>query len=180
MIGNSHSGYDREDHDYYVEPTWAVNLLFDHERFEGGIYDPACGSGTIPKAAIAKGYVAVGTDWMDRGYGQSERDFFDFRMKVPNIVSNPPYGVLFPFVKHAIDLATHKVAIIARLSFLESQERHRWFKAGGLRRVWVCSRRVSMPPGNKPHVKPKNGSIPYAWFVWERGYTAKPEIDWLP
>ena len=28
--------------------------------------------------------------------------------------------------------------------------------------------------------KPKNsGTIAYAWYVWEKGYTGKPQIDWL-
>ena len=28
--------------------------------------------------------------------------------------------------------------------------------------------------------KPKNsGTIAYAWYIWEKGYTGKPQIEWL-
>jgi len=180
MMGSAASGYAREADDWYVEPSWVVAKLFAVEPFEGLIYDPACGGGTIPKAATAAGYEAYGSDRVDRGYGIAPRDFMTFNHRVPNIVSNPPYGdQLFPFVQKALAVTTRKVAIIARLSFLESVERASWWPQTPLRRVWVSARRVSMPPGRKPEIKAKGGSVAYAWFVWEHGYTGKGEVEIL-
>ena len=45
--------FDRDDHDFYVEPPWCSERLFAVEPFAGLIWDPAAGSGTIPRAARA-------------------------------------------------------------------------------------------------------------------------------
>jgi hypothetical protein len=41
------SGYVRASDDFYREPRWAVDALLDVERFDGIVWDPACGSGNI-------------------------------------------------------------------------------------------------------------------------------------
>ena len=41
--------FDRDDHDFYVEPAWCSERLFAVEPFAGLIWDPAAGSGTIPR-----------------------------------------------------------------------------------------------------------------------------------
>ena len=25
----------------------------------------------------------------------------------------------------------------------------------------------------------ESGTIAYAWYIWEKGYTGKPQIEWL-
>jgi len=52
------------------------------------------------------------------------------------------------------------------------------FRSTPLARVWVSSRRISMPPGGS-NIKAQGGAIAYAWFVWEHGYKGKAEVDWL-
>lgn len=81
-------------------------------------------------------------------------------------------------IDHALLLAERKVALLARLALLEGQKRRRFLQGTPLARVWVSSRRVSMPPGGTD-IEAKGGSIAYAWFVWERGYRGKPEIGWV-
>ena len=68
------SGYARVDRDFYVEPRWVVELLLDVETFEGAVYDPACGSGTIPSVCLQRGIPATGSDIVHRGFGEA-RDF---------------------------------------------------------------------------------------------------------
>jgi hypothetical protein len=46
------------------------------------------------------------------------------------------------------------------------------FRETPLARVWVSSRRVSMPPGGT-NIEAKGGSIAYAGFVWDHRHTGK-------
>ncbi len=171
------SGYERAEEDWYVEPRWAVDALLDVERFEGLSWDPSCGGGNIPRAFVARELDCVGSDVVDRGYG-TKGSFFNQVRTVDNIVTNPPYGVIEEYVAHALRLADRKVAILARLAFLEGQKRRAKFAAWPLARVWVSSRRMSMPPGGT-EIPAKGGTIAYAWFVFEHGHSGPPVLGWL-
>ena len=173
------SGYDRVASDWYVEPAWTVNALLDVESFTGKSWDPSCGGGNIPRVMQARGLYCVGSDIADRGFGTTDLSFFDAEWIVNNIVTNPPYGIIESYIERALRLTTHKVAILARLAFLEGIKRRAFFKSTPLARVWVSSRRISMPPGGTD-IEAKGGAIAYAWFVWEHGHAGRPEVDWLP
>jgi hypothetical protein len=49
---NSHI-WKRHADDRYVEPEWCTTALFGVEGFGGLIWDPACGIGSVLKAARA-------------------------------------------------------------------------------------------------------------------------------
>jgi hypothetical protein len=175
------SSYERSANDWYVEPTWAVDALIEAEKFVGTVFDPACGRGTIPMTFTAHGIAAGGSDICDRGFGQT-RDFLDatYRPDVYEVVSNPPFNLAEQFIAKALDLGAVKVAMLLRLSFLEGKKRKAMFKSTPLARVRVFSSRVSMPPGHLlGSIKAANGTTAFAWFVWEHGYTGKPELGWL-
>lgn len=174
------SGYDRAADDWYREPSWVVDALLKVETFDDVVWDPACGSGTIPKAVIASGGKAIGSDIADRGYGRPNSDFFAFRGPCSrHIISNPPYDVLQKWVQHSLALTSGKVAVIARIAFLNGQARRPWFLSTPLAQVWVCSRRPSMPPGASD-APAKGGSVDYAWFVWDHAHKGVPRLGWLP
>ena len=171
------SGYDRVANDWYVEPRWAIDALLDAEPVSGLSWDPSCGGGNIPEAMKARGLECVASDIAPRGYG----DVFDFLTsgeRADNIITNPPYGVIEQYAQHALAATTHKVALLARLAFLEGRKRQAFFRSTPLARVWVSSRRMSMPPGGSG-IEAKGGAIAYAWFVWEHGYTGKPVLGWI-
>ena len=105
-------------------------------------------------------------------------DFFSLTNPVDNIVSNPPFSPIERFVEHALTLAWHKVVILARLAFLEGvKRRDGFFRTAPLARVWVSSRRASMPPGGRDIRR--GGSIPFAWFVFEHGHVRSWRGGWL-
>lgn len=173
------SGYERNANDYYVEPRWAIDALLDVEQFPGLCWDPSCGGGNIPEALIARGYDCFGSDIADRGYGVTGSDFFKMHQRVSHIVSNPPYGDIQRWIERALSMADGKVAVLARLALLEGQKRRAFFADAPLARVWVSSRRMSMPPGGTD-VKAGGGTIAYAWFVFEHGHVGAPSLGWLP
>lgn len=172
------SGYARHALDWYQEPRWIVDALLRVEEFPGVSLDPSCGEGNIPNALNDAGWLCLGSDIEDRGYGTPHTDFFACNLSVDHIVSNPPYAPLQRYVEHALTLASGKVAILARLAFLEGQGRQTFFDSTPLARVWVSRRRVSMPPGGTG-IKATGGTVAFAWFVWEHGHTGRPVIGWL-
>jgi hypothetical protein len=177
------SGYAYEDHGFYQEPTWFADSIFGVEDMSAGVYDPFCGVGTIPKAAAVRGIRAFGSDIVDRGYGLGGLDFFNIRSSLTpchlNIVSNPDYSVLQQAVDHALAITAGKVAVVARLGFLASQRRRSWFQSAPLARMWIASKRPSMPPGGKG-IKATGGTIEYCWLVFDRVHIGSPEMKWLP
>jgi hypothetical protein len=80
--------WQRDEHDWYIEPIWCSARLFEAEKFEGGIWDPACGSGRIPQAAIDAGLEAVGTDLIARWQRTKVLNFLQASTGACNIVSN--------------------------------------------------------------------------------------------
>jgi hypothetical protein len=171
------SGYERIDDDWYSEPRWAIDALLDVEPFTGLCWDPSCGGGNIPEAIKARGLECAASDIKPRGYG----DVFDFLAageRADNIITNPPYGIVERYIRHALSLTNKKVAILARLALLEGIKRQALFRSTPLARVWVSSRRMSMPPGGSD-IPAKGGAIAYAWFVWEHGHVGNAKVDWL-
>ena len=122
----------RADRDWYIEPVEAVEALLLAERFSGLSWDPACGSGVIPAAFTAALLEVDGSDIVDRAGGKYHVcDFltdFDHDPVEPiaNIASNPPFNLARQFIDKALNIASHKVAMLLPLTFLEGQARARW------------------------------------------------------
>ena len=176
-----HSGFARAADDWYVEPAWIVNALLDVEQFRGLCWDAACGGGNIPVTLAKRNMPCFASDIVDRGCpGSVVQDFFVSTDRADHIISNPPYGCLEHFVRLAWLRTTGKVAVLARLAFLEGKARRDGlFRDIPLARVWVSSRRPSMPPGGVD-VPAKGGSIAYAWFVFDHATSGAPTLGWLP
>jgi hypothetical protein len=171
--------WERDADDWYVEPEWCSRRLFEEEQFEGTIWDPACGCGTIPEAARRAGHTIHASDIADRGYRDAYLlDFLRSEARHASIVTNPPFNVAGQFVLHALGRA-EKVAIIFPVARLNAAH---WIKGTPLRRVWLLTPRPSMPPGRviAAGEKPGGGKMDFCWLVWERGYAGSAELRWLP
>lgn len=174
--------WEREANEHYVEPEWCSERLFDEEEFIGAIWDPACGFGRIAESARARKFLVAATDIVDRGYKHFDgaHDFLthDGVISNTNVITNPPFNIADRFALHALKFLPAKVAIIFPTARLNAAH---WIQGTPLRRVWLMTPRPSMPPG---HViargeKPGGGKMDYCWLVWERGYSAEPELRWL-
>jgi hypothetical protein len=174
-----------DPNDFYPTPPRGTLALLLVEKFRGKIWEPACGDGMMSKVLEAAKYKVVSTDLVDRGYGVGGVDFLaQVKPRAPNVVTNPPFNLINQFVPKALGLTTGKVAILARLSFLEGTRRRAMFKSTPLARVWVFSSRLAIPHNrfrvdgyvNKDD---RGGMIPFAWYVWEHGHEGQPTVDWL-
>ena len=88
---------NRAAYEFYPMPPEAMRALLSVERFDGSIWEPACGTGWISTELIAAGYEVVSTDLVDYGYGEPGRDFLAERKpRARHIVTNPPMDAGWP------------------------------------------------------------------------------------
>lgn len=175
----------RVEDDWYVEPYWCADILFDRIKFPWGLHDPCCGSGTIPQAAWANGIEATGADLRARAAEYEVRDFLTDPGKYPSIVTNPPYNIAVPIIEHALKVTEHhgRVCALVQAKFLFSQRRKPLFERPEMERVIILSRRPSMPPGaalaeHGESIRGR-GSIDFCWCIWRVGGAGHaPIIEW--
>jgi hypothetical protein len=169
---------DLDGPDFFPTPGWATRALIDNERFEGSIWECACGDGAMAQELKAAGYPVTATDLFPRGYGKSGVDFLAETRPVDNIVTNPPYNVAEAFVAQGLTLARRKVALLLRLAFLEGANRARTiFLEHPPARVWVFSERITFYM--KGAEQSGSGTTAYAWFVWDKDATGGTELRWF-
>lgn len=170
----------REKDDYYPTPPAGTRALLSVEKFEGAIWEPACGAGDMSRVLESAGYDVISTDLVDRGYGQPRQDFLmEWAPRAPNIVTNPPFKLAEEFVLKALALSTGKVAILARLAWLEGKQRRELFENTPLARVWVFAGRLHMQKGEIAGASGAGGMLAFAWFVWEHGHKGPPALGWV-
>jgi hypothetical protein len=165
-----------------------VDQLLDAEEFDGEVLDPCCGGGTIVSACLSRGIPARGSDLVDRGFGEV-RDLFALTEKVDNIISNVPYRIAEACARHMFTIARRKVALILRMPFWESRERHGFFSEFPPHTWYPCSDRPSMKAGTMTDqrdehgalVQPRNtgGTMPYGWWVWRIGHRGPTQVRLL-
>jgi hypothetical protein len=172
--------WERDELDWYVEPTRATEALLSVERFVGVIWDPCCGQGNIVSTLVAAGYEAFGTDIVQRvdappaWWRGAMRYQNSSWAVVGSIVSNPPFfGAkgTEEFIRWAIDQPVMKVAVFADIRFIAGHKRAKGlFRDVGLPRVWIVTPRVSCPPGSYLAAvnKAGGGSSDWCWLVWDR------------
>jgi hypothetical protein len=187
-MSSRHSGYVRDELDFYVEPSPCVAAMLNRVAIVGAIHDPCCGLGTIVDTALRMGIPATGSDIVDRANGRFPQvNFFSDENVYENIVCNPPYRRAEEVLARAISHVRSNgiVAVIVPVQFLCSQRRAKLFKSGACDRVLIHSRRPSMPPGelfiSLGEAIRHSGSTDYAWVIFRPGRNASSpaEIEWL-
>ncbi|BCA60211.1 hypothetical protein [Sphingomonas sp. HMP6] len=182
---------DRHPWDWYVEQAWVTHRLCDVVELERHVHyiDPTCGNCTIPQALTDRGFMAFGTDKFQRTNSPlflNEHDFIGDQMLLIehwhplSIVMNPPFscqdgklvrGLAEKFVRKALAIATHKVAVLLPVKWLASAGRVRLFQDFPPS-IYILSERPSMPPGDKieelgERLAWKRGKVDYMWVVWD-------------
>ena len=164
--------------DFFPTPAWATFALADNEKFEGDIWECACGDGTMSRVLEKTGRPVYSSDLFDRGYGDHGLDFLSPTRSADNIVTNPPYNCAEGFVASGIKHAKRKFALLLRLAFLEGANRaNTIFARTPPSRVWVFSERITFYPAGA-EVK-GSGTTAYAWFVWDKDALGATELRWF-
>ncbi len=164
--------------DFFPTPRWATYALIDNERFDGEIWECACGNGAMSEVLRETGQKIISSDLYDRGYGESGIDFTNSTIKCDNIITNPPYNVAESFVRNGVLNSRKKFALLLRLAFLEGANRaNTIFSVCPPSRVWVFSERITFYPSGA--IQKGTGTTAYAWFVWDKHGLQGTELKWL-
>ena len=169
---------DLDGPDFFPTPAWATQALVENERFDGGIWECACGDGAMARVLEEAGYKVRATDLYSRGYGETGVDFLNARAKADNIVTNPPYNVAEAFVAQGLKLARRKFALLLRLAFLEGANRaNTIFLKHPPSRVWIFSERITFYM--KGAKQAGSGTTAYAWLVWDKDAKPGTALHWF-
>ena len=171
----------RAEDDFYATPRSAIEQLLQVEKFDGAVWEPACGNGAISEVLQAHGYKTVDTDLVSREWPLGlQIDFLKVDVTLaPNVVTNPPFKLGTEFVRHALRLVPGKVAFLLKIGFIEGPTKADLHAK--LSRVWVIRRRVTFLKNGKEFTRSqgKGGIHTYAWFVWDPRYTGPTTVGWL-
>jgi hypothetical protein len=163
--------------DYFPTPRWATFALIDNEKFDGDIWECACGDGAMSRVLEEAGCSVPSSDLFNRGYGEHGIDFLTADRRADNVVTNPPYNSAEGFVAAGVRSAKHKFALLLRLAFLEGSNRQRTiFSKHPPNRIWVFSERITFYPAGA--VQKGTGTTAYAWFVWDKDASGS-EMRWF-
>lgn len=179
------------------EATWSL-LALEDDFMPLRIWEPACGDGAISKILRERGRDVMSTDIVDRGYGIGGVDFLKVRspqgVKIKRygwakvmtddaslgIVTNPPFSLAQEFVDKAFSFENVTyVALLLRLSWLESSKRKVWFEARPPSRIHVSSRRLPMMHREGYEGTKSTSTLAHAWYVWTRDFSEPPVISWF-
>lgn len=170
----------RHPDDFYSTPPYVTRAILPYLPRAGHVLDPCAGTGAILSELVTEGVdprnlyaielnearAAECRSKFVRGCDVVDSLISDWRPRPDLVITNPPFKLATEFVRKALEESASgaTVAMLLRLSFMESMERH------GLHvehpsDVFVFSRRpVFRTDGGK-----KTDTTTVAWFVWGPG-----------
>jgi hypothetical protein len=176
-----HALAERGD-DLYETPPVAVEALLRVERIPCRVWEPACGPGAIVRVLRAHGHDVFASDLVDYGDPTSfcRRDFLMEYKPPPGfgecILTNPPFKLVEQFVAHAIEVCP-LVIMLLRFVFYESERRRDLLENCGLARIHCFRKLLPMMHRAGWEGRKSTSGMPFAWYVWDCGYTGPTIID---
>lgn len=175
----THSHADRGA-DLYETPTCATEALLRAEPLPRVIWENAAGRGAIVRPLRDRGHMVIASDLIDYGFPLDFVGDFLTQTIAPNgcecVLTNPPFKIVDRFIAHALDLVP-RVIVLARLALLESTRRTEILERRGLARIHVFREWLPMMHRDGWAGPKASSSMPFAWFVWERGHTGPTIVD---
>lgn len=131
---------DREANDFYATEPKATELLLEKETFNKNILEPCAGMGHMRDVLVSHGYSVTATDLIYRGVDDiKQEDVFNIKEFNGDIITNPPYKIALPILKHCLDIIPegNKVAMFLKVLFLEGKERKKFFEENPPRYIYI-------------------------------------------
>ena len=163
----------RQKDDFYPTPEYVTEMLCKNHKFEGDIWECACGDGKLAEVLIKHGYHVISTDIVGRGYAKQIPYCIDFLLenkKMANICTNPPFNLAYEFIEQGLRLAENCLALLLPIRYLTGKKRAKLYKQFPPTKVIVIPNKVDFMGNGNPVME-------FAWFVWEKGKD-KSELLW--
>ena len=191
IVGSSsHTKEERQKNDYYAtDPQAFQDFLWAFEERDGEelnrtIWEPACGEGNLAKVLMKRGHLVLGTDKIDRGFG-NVYDFLESRERMKwggDIITNPPYkgNMDIDFVKRSLEVVSKGkwVIMLFKVQFLASKKRYFLFQELPPKYIYIHSSRIKIWKNNEDDGG--SNALDYAWFIWQKGHQGETITRWIP
>jgi hypothetical protein len=183
---NRQRHYGRAAFEFYPTPPEAVRALLSVEKFDGTIWEPACGNGHISRELEAAGYSVVSTDLIQRDFGKGDVDFLKAEKPLAkHIITNPPYGrhgLGDAFVRKALTMTRQtggSVAMLLNLRSLCNPDRHHKFRKTPPSAIYALDELTCWPYGKPGDKSARIAKQQYYWAVWRPEPVERPSFWWL-
>ena len=165
-------GTTREPKDHYDTPSYTIRSLLMNHDIQYPALEPCAGNMAIVDMLKTGEVYSVDIDTNSHAIAHADYLRWDVNQQYKTIITNPPFNIAIDIIKKALaDVVDGgEVIMLLRLNFLGSQRRRSFWEDHPCKKIHVLSKRPCFING-------KSDSIEYAWFIWERGYTGKTEID---
>jgi len=167
------SGYERAVLDRYETPEWVTQALLPHLIAVDEVWEPACGSGRMAWVLRTHGLKVRSTDI------ETGTDFLVETLRVPAIVTNPPYGLAEQFIQHALRLTCAQKGLVGMLLRTDydhaKTRRHLFGDCPTFAKKVVLTRRIRWFEDSTG-----NPSFNHAWFVWDWQHQGPPVLAYGP
>lgn len=183
--------------DFFPTPPWATRALcelvlglFADFDFGETCWEPAAGAGHM--AEVLRDYFEKvhASDVFDYRPDYAQGAFVADRLGLVDdlarcpfkpdwIITNPPFNLAEAFLLRALGEATLGVALLVRMSWLETIERYQQiFRDTQPAKVAVFVERVPMVKGRwDPQA---STATSYVWIVWEKNHKGPTQMIWIP
>jgi hypothetical protein len=157
----------RQKDDWYPTPPEVTVALLDSEAFDGPIWEPCCGDGSMATVIASRGYHVVSSDLVDRGFTELHGADFDVlrigRLLAPNIVTNPPFVLAPKVISHLLSLEPDSLALLLKSTFWHARSRSALFE----RHPPAVIHALTWRPDFLGYGGPTMEAV---WCVWRRGH----------
>lgn len=175
----------RAGNEHYPTPPEATRALLDAEKFDGSIWEPACGKGWMARELTDAGYFVVSTDIADYGFGQGGLDFLSApRPLAKNIITNPPYGrgLADNFLRQALAMIEQtggRMAMLLNLASLCHPLRHESYVRRPPSLVYALDECICYPNGISNERIRRANNQRYCWAIWDATPATETRLRWL-
>ncbi|PCJ96675.1 MAG: hypothetical protein COA52_01360 [Hyphomicrobiales bacterium] len=175
---------DRNSNDFYPTPPLATYSLLKNYDIPKQVMEPFAGKGWISKELERNNKIVSSSDLYEYDTITSVefgKDAFDLDYKGRTVITNPPYSSKIPlkFIQHVVP-EVELLCIFLRTTFLESRNRHYFFKENPPTKILTFSDRVNCAFENDLRKKQIGGMVSYSWFIWDnRINNNDTTLDWL-
>lgn len=178
MLGGRSGEVDWErpdENQFYPTPPEATEALIRAMPHLAGqkIWECACGDGRLARVLEHHGCEVIGTDLIDRGYGQGGVNFLaTHRRRAPKAVTNPPFTLAQAFIEHAMRLHLEEVWMLLKTDYYQAASRTGFKQRIRPKYKLELSWRIDSLGLGSP-------ALNCAWFGFERDYSGPTLWDTL-
>jgi hypothetical protein len=181
MVGKAYASKkqkkDRPIGDFYSTPKsliWCIEHVIEQEFDKNKtILEPCFGEGAISNELRRMGFAVYendlhkgGIDYLSKSFDQNQ------------VITNPPFSMWDEFVVKA-KKESDKVLMIGRLNYFGTNSRFNSDIWDNLKAVYCFNRYVDYRTETRQDGKFNVGAMATAWFLWDKNYLGKPELNFI-